>query len=63
MQYCIWDHLKQLADEDARRATHLARLAAHLVQAKALPIIALRVSAPLTASFKLPSIPQAMSLA
>lgn len=43
-QFCLWDHLKQLQAQPARRISNLARLAAELVVLKALPLSALRVS-------------------
>ena len=43
-QFCIWDHLKDLGRQDARRLTNFARLTAQLVASGALPLSALRVA-------------------
>eukprot|EP00887_Chlorella_sp_A99_P005712 scaffold1.g5712.t1 len=42
LQYCLWDHLKQLPGMETRRLTHLARLAAAVVAGRGLPAASLK---------------------
>lgn len=45
-QFCLWDQLKALKQQEMSKARILACLAAHLITAKALPLSVLRVCPP-----------------
>ncbi|BDA46714.1 Suppressor of glycerol defect protein 1 [Coccomyxa sp. Obi] len=43
LQFCLWDHFKQLDEGDVRRLANLARLTSMLIASKALPLSVVKV--------------------